>query len=73
MARGRKPTLTLEEQLEKITEEIDNKTCSLKELEKTKEEIEEQIKLNHLSEIDKLIKQSCLSYDEVKEMLSKEQ
>lgn len=34
MARGRKPALTLEEQLVKITEEIENMKTNLRELEK---------------------------------------
>ena len=71
MARGRKPALTLEEQLAKITEEIENMKVSLKELEKTKKELEEQIKMNRLSELDELIADSGLSYDEVKELIYK--
>ena len=72
MARGRKPALTLEEQLTKITEEIDKMKASLKELEKTKDDLEEQIKMNKLSELDELITESGLSYDEVKNILKKE-
>lgn len=71
MARGRKPALTLEEQLVKITEEIENMESSLKELKKTKKDLEEQIKVNRLSEIDELIEESGLSYDEVKKMLNR--
>lgn len=73
MARGRKPALTLEEQLAKITEEIENMKSSLKELEKTKKDLEEQIKMNRLSELDELIEKSGLSYEEVREILNKEQ
>lgn len=73
MARGRKPALTLDEQLAKITEEIDDLKSNIKALEKTKEEIEEQIKMNHLSEIDDMITESGLSYEEVKELLSRRQ
>lgn len=73
MARGRKPALTLDEQLEKITEEINNMEASLKELKKVKKDLEEQIKMNRLSELDELIEKNGLSYDEVKEMLSKGQ
>lgn len=73
MARGRKPALTLDEQLAKITEEIENMESSLKELKKSKKDLEEQIKANRLSELDELIEESGLSYDEVKEILSKEQ
>lgn len=73
MARGRKPTLTLDEQLAKITEEIENMEASLKELKKTKKDLEEQIKMNRLSELDELIAENGLSYDEVRELLNKEQ
>lgn len=71
MARGRKPALTLEEQLAKITEEIENMESSLKELKKSKKGLEEQIKMNRLSELDELISESGLSYDEVMELLNK--
>lgn len=71
MARGRKQALTLDEQLEKITEEIDNMESSLKELKKAKKELEEQIRMNRLSELDELISKSGLSYDEVREILMK--
>ena len=73
MARGRKPALTLEEQLAKITEEIENMESSLKELKKSKKDLEEQIKMNRLSELEKLISESGLSYDEVKELLNRGQ
>lgn len=71
MPRGKR--LTLEEKLVKITEEIDNMKSSLAELESTKEEIEEQIRMNKLSELDDMITESGLSYEKVKELLSKEQ
>ena len=70
MARGRK-SLTLDEQLEKITSEIDNMEESLKELKKTKKELEEQIKMNRLAELDELVTASGRSIDEIKELLSK--
>lgn len=73
MARGRKPALSLDEQLAKITEEIENMKANLKELEKTKKELEEQIKMNRLSELDELITESGLSYEKVKELLSRGQ
>ena len=44
MARGRKAALTLDEQLEKITAEIDNMENSLKEMKKAKKDLEDQIK-----------------------------
>lgn len=73
MPRGRKPALTLEEQLQKITDEIDDLKANIKELEKAKENLEEQIRLNRLSELDDLISESGLSFEEVKEMLIGEQ
>lgn len=73
MARGRKPALTLDEQLAKITEEIENLKENIKELEKAKKDLEEQIRMNRLSELDELIVKSGLSYEEVKILLSKEQ
>lgn len=71
MARGRKPALTLDEQLAKITEEIDGLKENLKKLEQTKKDLEEQIKMNRLSELDELISESGLSYDEVRELLNR--
>ena len=73
MPRGRKPALTLEEQLQKITEEIDDLKANIKELEKTKSDLEEQIRLNRLSELDDMIAESGLSFEEVKELLNREQ
>ena len=67
MARGRK-NLTLDEQLTKITTEIENMENSLKEMKQTKKELEEQIHQQRLSE---LIQKKGLSFDEIKEMLSK--
>lgn len=69
MARGRKPSLSLDEQLEKITLEIENMEVSLKELKKAKKELEEQIKQTRLIELDDIISEKGLSFEEVKEML----
>ena len=69
MARGRK-NLTLDEQLEKITTEIENMENSLKELKATKKELEEQIHQARLSELDELIKEKGLKLDDIKKMLS---
>ena len=69
MARGRK-NLTLDEQLEKITTEIENMENSLKELKSTKKELEEQIHQARLSELDELIKAKGLSFDDIKEILN---
>lgn len=70
MARGRK-NLTLDEQLTKITTEIENMENSLKEMKKSKKELEEQIHQQRLSELDELIQEKGLTFDEIKEMLSK--
>ena len=68
MARG-KTTLTLEEQLEQITSEIESMETSIKELKGRKKELEEQVKMNRLSELDELITTSGKSFEEVKELL----
>ena len=70
MPRGKK-NLTLDEQLTKISTEIENMEVSLKELKKTKKELEEQIEKARLSELNEIIKASGKSIEEVKEMLSK--
>ena len=69
MPRGRKK-LTLDEQLVKITEEIDDMEQSLKELKATKRDLEEQIRFNHLSELDDLINQSGMSIEDIKNILN---
>ena len=70
MARGRK-SLTLDEQLAKITTEIENMESSLKEMKKAKKDLEDQIKQARLSELDDIISEKGLSFEEVKELLSK--
>lgn len=70
MARGKK-NLSLDEQLAKITSEIENMENSLKEMKNAKKNLEEQIKQARLAELDELISKKGLSFDEVKEMLSK--
>ena len=69
MPRGRK-SLTLDEQLAKITEEINNMEESLKKLKATKKDLEEQIKLNRLSELDDLISQNGMSIEDIKNILN---
>ena len=69
MARGRK-SLSLDEQLEKITTEIENMENSLKEMKQTKKELEEQIRQEKLSELNDLINERGLTFEEVKKMLS---
>ena len=68
MARGKK-SYTLVEQLERTTSEIEDLEIHLKELKRSKKELEEQIKLNRLSELDKLIAASGKSFEEIKEFI----
>ena len=70
MARGKKK-LTLDEQLAKVTSEIEITEATLTELKTTKKELEEQIHQQRLSELDELIQEKGLSFDEIKEILSK--
>ena len=72
MARGRK-SLSLDEQLAKITTEIDNMENSLKEMKKAKKDLENQIKQARLAELDELISEKGLSFEEVKKMLGCEE
>ena len=72
MPRGKK-NLTLNEQLTKISAEIENMETSLKEMKKTKKELEEQIKQARLAELDEIISEKGLSFEEVKKMLSCEE
>lgn len=69
MARGVKK-LSLDEQLNRITDEIENMEESLKEMRKVKKELEEQIRQNKLIELDEIISQKGLSFDEVKALLN---
>ena len=71
MARGRKTSLSLDEQLAKITIEIDKMETSLKEMKKAKKDLEDQIKQSRLSELDDIISEKGLSFEEVKELLTK--
>ena len=71
MARGRKPVLSLDEQLAKITSEIENMENSLKEMEKAKKDLEDQIKQARLAELDEIISEKGLSFEQVKELLNK--
>lgn len=70
MARGRK-NLTLDEQLAKITTEIENMESSIKEMKQAKKDLEYQIKQARLAELDELIAASGKSFDDVKELLLK--
>ena len=70
MARGRK-SLTLDEQLAKITTEIENMELSLKEMKQAKKDLEEQIKQARLAELDEIISEKGLTFEQVKELLDK--
>ena len=70
MARGVKK-LSLDEQLAKITTEIENMENSLRELKQAKKDLKEQIKMARLVELDELISSKGLSFEEVKMMLTK--
>lgn len=70
MARGKKK-LTLDEQLAKVTAEIEATEATLIELKATKKELESQIHQQRLSELDELIQEKGLSFDEIKTMLNK--
>lgn len=70
MARGKK-NLTLDEQLAKTISEIENTEILLKELKDTKKELEERIHQEKLCELDKMIQESGLSFQEIKEILCK--
>ena len=70
MARGRK-NLTLEEQLAKITTEIENMEASLKEMKQAKKELEDQIKQTRLAELDEIISEKGLTFEQVRELLDK--
>ena len=72
MARGRK-SLSLDEQLAKITTEIENMESSLKEMKKAKKDLEDKIKQARLSELDDIISEKGLSFEEVKKMLGYEE
>ena len=72
MPRGKK-NLTLDEQLAKITTEIENMESSLKEMKKAKKDLEDQIKQARLAELDDMITEKGLSFEEVKKMLGYEE
>ena len=71
MARGRKASLSLDEQLAKMNTEIDNMESSLKEMKKAKKDLEDKIKQARLAELDDIISEKGLSFEEVKELLTK--
>lgn len=70
MARGRRSTLSLEEQLVKITEDIENMEISLKEMKQTKKDLETQIRQNNLAELDRVIVEKGFTFEQVMDMLN---
>ena len=70
MARGRK-NLTLDEQLVKITTEIENMETSLKEMKQAKKDLEDQIRQTRLAELDEIITEKGLTFEQVRELLDK--
>ena len=72
MTRGKKK-LTLDEQLAKITTEIDKMESSLKEMKQAKKDLEDKIKQARLAELDDIISEKGLSFEEVKKMLGYEE
>ena len=70
MGRGRK-NLTLDEQLAKITTEIENMETSLKEMKQAKKDLEDQIRQTRLAELDEIITEKGLTFEQVRELLDK--
>ena len=71
MARGKK-NLTLEEELAKITEQIDVMESALQKLKIHKAELEEKVKQAQLAELYDMIMQSGKSFEEIKEIIFRE-
>ena len=68
MARAKR-ILSLEEQLTKVVSEISAAEKTLQELNETKKEIEEKIRVRNMEELDALIVKSGKSYEEIKALL----
>lgn len=69
MARGVRK-LPLEEQLEKITRDIEETEKSLHDMKILKEELEEKVHQKHLSELENLIKEKGYTIEDVAKMLT---
>ena len=69
MARGRKKALSLDEQLEQIVNEINEKEQNLKDLKSKKKDIEKEIKNQKNEELLALIQESGKSIDEVRSLI----
>lgn len=68
MPRGRK-SYTLDEQLNKVTNEIEIMENELKKMKQLRVELEQQIRQNKLAELDQLMSSKGLSFEDLKEML----
>ena len=68
MARTKKPE-TLEEQLDKVNADIETTKEKLNKLKKRKRDLEGKIKMNRLTELDKLLSSKGKTVDDVKDML----
>lgn len=68
MARNRR-NITPEEQLEQLSVDIENMEETLKEMKRTKKELESQIKMNKLEELYDIIISNGKTINEVKEMV----
>lgn len=71
MARGRKIALSLDEQLVKVTEEITATKNHIKELESEKKQLEDKIHQEQLSQINKLMIEKGMSFEDLKKLLEK--
>lgn len=73
MARGRKIALSLDEQLVKVTEEIAATKNHIKELEleAEKKQLEDKIHQEQLSQINKLMIEKGMSFEDLKKVLEK--
>lgn len=70
MARKKKISLTLEDELNQIIADIEAAEENLKALKKSKKELEEKVKMDRLAALDDMIQKSGKSYDEVAELLN---
>lgn len=70
MARGRKH-YTLEEKLEKLNEKIATVDANLVSLKEEKAKLVKEIEDNQLRELNKIIQDSGMTIDEIKDLLEK--
>lgn len=70
MARGRKKSLSLEEQLEQIKVEISEMEQNIKELKSRKKQLEAEIRESEKEKIISMIEDSGKSIEEIKEFLA---